>query len=112
MSIAHLPTTLRKARHDRNLSLHQAAELAGLSYSAISDIECGKRQPTLETLEKLAVAYGLELTVNLGPAGSSRLGELVLSVVEIRELRRLLHERRIVYEAVLRAAHNEEETHD
>lgn len=107
MSIEHLPSTLRKARHDRGLTLHQVAELAGLSYSAVSDIECGKRQPTLETLGKLAMAYGLELTVNLGPAGSSRLGELVLSAAEIRELRRLLHERRIVYEAALRAAREE-----
>lgn len=94
MTIEHLPATLRKARRDRGLTLHQVEERTGISYSSISDIELGKRQPTLETLERLAAAYGLELTVTLEPAGSCRLGDLSLSAVEVQELRRWFEERR------------------
>lgn len=100
MSIEHLPTTLRKARRDRGFTLHQVAERSGVTYSTISDIECGKRQPTLETLERLAAAYELELAIALAPIGSSRLGELTLSADEIRELRRWFQERRAVREAL------------
>jgi len=100
MTIEHLPATLRKARRDRGLTLHQVAEKTGVSYAGLSDIETGKQQPTLKTLERLATAYDLELSIMLGPAGSWQLGELTLSAAEIRELRRWFQERLAVREAM------------
>jgi len=47
---------LRAARHRRGLSLREASELAGLSVSHLSAIECGTRNASLAGLQRLAVA--------------------------------------------------------
>jgi DNA-binding transcriptional MerR regulator/quercetin dioxygenase-like cupin family protein len=46
---------LRAARHRRGLSLREASELAGLSVSHLSAIECGTRNASLAGLQRLAV---------------------------------------------------------
>jgi DNA-binding transcriptional MerR regulator/quercetin dioxygenase-like cupin family protein len=50
---------LRGARHRRGLSLKEASELAGMSVSHLSAIECGTRNPSLAGLQRLAVALGI-----------------------------------------------------
>ena len=47
----------------KNLSSH-----TGLSLSYLSDIQRGRTNPTLETLEKIALAFDMSLTVFLGGA--------------------------------------------
>ena len=50
---------LKKLRHNRNMSLQDAEEVAKLSCYYISQLENGRRGiPTLKTMRKLAVAYG------------------------------------------------------
>ncbi len=50
--------TLRKAA---KLTERKLAELAGVSQSAISEIEHGKKSPTLDTLLKLCSALGISI---------------------------------------------------
>lgn len=50
---------IRSFRKKRNLSLQELARQAELSVSYLSEIERGKKQPTLETIEKLAMALNV-----------------------------------------------------
>lgn len=50
-------------RLERNLTQKQLAERIGTSYSAISRIESGQHQPSLDTLRRLAAAFGATLVV-------------------------------------------------
>lgn len=52
---------LRTIRRTRGLTLEAVAEQSGLSVSALSRVETGKRRPTLDVLIPLAVAYGVSL---------------------------------------------------
>ncbi|WP_363557113.1 helix-turn-helix domain-containing protein [Microbacterium sp. LWO12-1.2] len=52
---------LRRLRASRTLTLSEVAALSGLSVSALSRIETGHRQPTLDALIPLARAYGVSL---------------------------------------------------
>ena len=53
---------LRAARHRRGLSLREASELAGLSVSHLSAIECGTRNASLAGLQRLAVALKIQVS--------------------------------------------------
>lgn len=53
---------LRAARHSRGLSLRDASQLAGLSVSHLSAIECGTRNASLAGLQRLAVALGIQVS--------------------------------------------------
>lgn len=53
-----LAETVRQLRECRGLDQKQLAGLVKTSHSRISDIENGKGNPTLETLQRLAVALG------------------------------------------------------
>ena len=52
---------LRRLRSSRQLTLAEVAALSGLSVSALSRIETGRRQPTLDALIPLARAFGVSL---------------------------------------------------
>ena len=53
---------LRKERIRRELSLNQLAEKAGLSRSMVSYVERGMRNPTLQTLLRIANALNVDLS--------------------------------------------------
>jgi transcriptional regulator with XRE-family HTH domain len=53
---------LRTARQRRGLNLREASELAGLSVSHLSAIECGTRNASLAGLQRLAVALGISVS--------------------------------------------------
>jgi transcriptional regulator with XRE-family HTH domain len=57
---------LIELRHSRNLTLKGVAAGTGLSVSFLSDIEHGRGNPTLETLEQIAEFYGHALRI-VGP---------------------------------------------
>jgi transcriptional regulator with XRE-family HTH domain len=50
---------IRELRQKRNLTLQALAEKAGLSVSYLSEIELGKKQPSLETIDKLSQALNV-----------------------------------------------------
>lgn len=48
-------------RMKRNLTQEKLAELADLNRNTISNIECGLSSPTIETVEKIAAAFGIDV---------------------------------------------------
>ena len=52
---------IRKARKDRKLTLQNLSDSVGVAVSFLSDIENGKKQPSLETLEKITAALKVPL---------------------------------------------------
>lgn len=58
---------LRTARARAKLSQRELAERAGVAQSVISVYEAGRRQPSLQTLERLIEAAGQRLGLNIEP---------------------------------------------
>ncbi|MBU0824288.1 MAG: helix-turn-helix transcriptional regulator [Alphaproteobacteria bacterium] len=56
-----LATNLRRLREERGLSQEEFAELADLHRTYISMIERQTRNPTVDVLEKICLALGVEL---------------------------------------------------
>jgi len=59
-------TFVRAVREARCLSQRELAEVSGVHQSNISAIESGRRVPSAETLNRLLVACGFELTATAG----------------------------------------------
>lgn len=76
---------LQKLREDRQLSLRSLGELAGVSPSAISQIEGGQVSPSIATLEKICNALGIRITTLFDEPGS----EPAPIIVRATERRRL-----------------------
>ena len=53
---------VRKLRLSKNISQETLADLCGLHRTYISDVELGKRNVSLENIEKIAKALGVSLT--------------------------------------------------
>jgi len=62
MSIASI---VREARRRAGLTQAALAEKAGVAKSTVGRIESGARKPSVELVERLARAAGLEVTVSL-----------------------------------------------
>lgn len=60
-----LSNDLRWLRKMRKLTLKQVSQQAGLSISFLSDVERGRTQPSLRTLEKLVDAYNSPISVHI-----------------------------------------------
>lgn len=57
-----LSANIKKLRKKHNLSQEQLAQKAGITYSALIKIESGNnKNPTLETLQKLAKVFKVSL---------------------------------------------------
>lgn len=52
---------IRKLREDRDMSMYRLTQITGVSGQHIKGIEEGTRQPTIETLQRLATALGTSL---------------------------------------------------
>jgi transcriptional regulator with XRE-family HTH domain len=57
--VGNLGKNLRAARKKLGLTQEQVAERSGVQAGEVSRIECGKRDPQITTLEKLAAAVEL-----------------------------------------------------
>ena len=62
---------LRREREKRGLSMNRVAERAGLSQQMVSYVERGMRNPTLETLLRIAAAIEIDLAKVLRQAARS-----------------------------------------
>jgi len=58
---ARVAQTLRKEREKRGLSMNLVAERSGLSQQMVSYVERQMRNPTLETLLRIAAAIEIDL---------------------------------------------------
>jgi transcriptional regulator with XRE-family HTH domain len=57
--LSALGRNIRKRRESLNFSQEKLAEKAGLDQTYISGIECGRRNPGIKNVAKLAKALGL-----------------------------------------------------
>lgn len=51
--------TIRKLRLQKNMSQELLSGLAGISRTHLTMIECGKKQPNLQTIWKIALGLGM-----------------------------------------------------
>ena len=58
---------LRELRNERGLRLKDVSEKAGISIPYLSDLERGRTNPSLETLQTLATAYEISVHDLLDP---------------------------------------------
>lgn len=56
---------IKKRRLELNLELKDLQDYSGVNYVSISDIENGKANPTIKTLEKLLDVLGMELDIKV-----------------------------------------------
>ena len=56
---------IKKRRQELNLELKDLQDYSGVNYVSISDIENGKANPTIKTLEKLLDVLGMELDIKV-----------------------------------------------
>ncbi len=57
-----LGAKLREAREGCKLTMSEAARLAGITHSAVSQFEDDKKNPSIGTLSRLADIYGVSLS--------------------------------------------------
>jgi transcriptional regulator with XRE-family HTH domain len=72
-SSAAVGRRLRELRQARGLSLSELARRAGVGKGSLSEIESGRRNPTLETLYALTAPLQAPLTALVGEEAPSRL---------------------------------------
>ncbi|MEW5810508.1 MAG: helix-turn-helix domain-containing protein [Actinomycetota bacterium] len=63
---------LRELRSERGLSLSELARRAGVGKGSLSEIEAGKRNPTVETLYALCAPLDVPLTALVGETPGAR----------------------------------------
>ena len=56
---------IRKRRKELNLELKDLQDYSGINYASISDIENGKANPTIKTLEKLLFVLGMQINIEV-----------------------------------------------
>jgi len=57
---------LKRLREERGLTQKKLSEMAGVYRTYISDVETGRRIPSLTLLEKITKSLGLQLIVYIG----------------------------------------------
>lgn len=58
---AQIGQLLKDLREDRGWSLRDLGMTVGMNKTYLGDIELGKRNPTVNSLEKIVAGYGLAL---------------------------------------------------
>ena len=70
--LVQVGSAIRRTRQDSGLNLQELARLSGISISALSLIETGKRDPRLSTLDKIAKSLNTTVRSFFGDAGPAR----------------------------------------
>lgn len=60
-----IATDIKKRRIRLGISQQDLAEFAGVGIATVKDIERGKGNPSLQTLQKLLEVLGLEMTLQV-----------------------------------------------
>jgi y4mF family transcriptional regulator len=65
MNNQQIGTIIKERRDYLNLTQKDVAEMAGITFKSISEIELGIRNPSINTLNKVLDVLGLELSVQI-----------------------------------------------
>ncbi|GAB3022915.1 hypothetical protein GCM10027051_29640 [Niabella terrae] len=65
MNIAEIGSLFKKRREFLSLKQDDLAEMSGITTRTINIVETGAGNPSLKTLEKLALVLGLEVLVQI-----------------------------------------------
>ena len=65
MNNQQIGTIIKERRDYLNLTQKDVAEMAGITFKSISEIELGIRNPSINTLNKVLGVLGLELSVQI-----------------------------------------------
>ena len=60
-----LKDTLKERRSQLKISQYDLAEMANVSLATVKDIERGKGNPSIQTVEKILAVLGMEMTCQL-----------------------------------------------
>lgn len=88
---------LRRQRRERELTVEELAELAGVSSGFISQLERGRANPSLMNLQKLAAALGITLVSLFSGAPAARPSRYGVVRADARK-QLVLPQEHIVYE--------------
>lgn len=70
MHFEHLINSVKARRESLNVTQESLAQLSGVGLRTVKQFERGKGNPTLQTLQKLGDALGLEITVTVKSKGT------------------------------------------
>lgn len=56
---------IKSRRKELNLELKDLQDYCGVNYASLSDIENGKSNPTVKTLEKILDVLGMQLNIEI-----------------------------------------------
>lgn len=65
LTVTKIGKIIKKRRKELNLELKDLQDYSGINYASISDIENGKANPTIKTLEKLLDVLGMEINIEV-----------------------------------------------
>lgn len=65
MGVEELGRIIEQRRRELRITQPILAELAGISLNSLGNIENGKANPTIETLEKISEVLGLEIKLEV-----------------------------------------------
>lgn len=65
MKIQQIGKIIQERRNYLNLTQKDVAEMAGITFKSISEIELGIRNPSVNTLKRILDVLGLELSVQI-----------------------------------------------
>jgi transcriptional regulator with XRE-family HTH domain len=65
MKIQKIGKIIQERRDYLNLTQKDVAEMAGITFKSISEIELGIRNPSINTLNRILDVLGLELSVQI-----------------------------------------------
>jgi transcriptional regulator with XRE-family HTH domain len=65
LTVNRIGKTIKKRRKELKLELKDLQDYSGVNYALISDIENGKSNPTIKTLEKLLDVLGMEINIEV-----------------------------------------------
>jgi transcriptional regulator with XRE-family HTH domain len=69
---AEVPRLLRKERTRRGLSIYRLSKMSGVSQQMINYVERGLRNPTLDTILRMAMAIDVDLSELLKRASTAK----------------------------------------
>jgi transcriptional regulator with XRE-family HTH domain len=70
MHFEHIINLVKARRESLNVTQESLAQLSGVGLRTVKQFERGKGNPTLQTLQKLGDALGLEVTVIVKSKGA------------------------------------------